>query len=160
MTVNGQGVEVKVRPNATLLEVLREQIGLKGTKKGCGTGECGACTVLLDGNPVNACLVLALKARGRHVVTIEGLAPEGEMDPLQEEFVKKGALQCGFCGPGMLISAKALLNRNASPSKEQIKEALAGNICRCTGYSKIIEAVQAAGERQVTSCICQGGEKG
>ena len=145
--VNGQNHELMVKPNHTLLDVLRDQLGLLGTKKGCGSGKCGSCTVLVDGRPVNSCLILAPQAFGREVETIEGLAiqgPEGEKPhPLQEAFVAHGAVQCGFCTPGMILSAKALLAANPDPEPEEIKTAIAGNLCRCTGYNKIVEAVRS-----------------
>jgi carbon-monoxide dehydrogenase small subunit len=131
----------------TLLHVLRERLGMLGTKEGCGVGECGACTVLLDGEPVNACLTNAWKASGREVTTIEGLASEGGLHPLQEAFMESGAIQCGFCTPGMIMAAYALLKREPQPDEDQIKTALEGNLCRCTGYKHIIEAVQAAARK-------------
>jgi carbon-monoxide dehydrogenase small subunit len=144
LTVNGDAYHLLVDTRRTLLEVVRDEIGLTGTKNGCGQGECGACTVLLDGGPVNACLVLAHEAEGHDVVTIEGLARGDTLHPVQEAFVEVGAIQCGFCTPGMVLSAKALLDRNPEPTREQILEGLKGNLCRCTGYVKIVEAVQAA----------------
>ena len=146
MTVNGEQVEAAVQPNRTLLEFLREELGLTGTKHGCGLGDCGACTVILDNVPVNACLVLAVQARGREVLTIEGLAENGRLHPVQQAFVDKGAIQCGFCSPGMILSAKALLDRNPKPTELEIRTAISGNLCRCTGYQKIVEAVQEAAE--------------
>jgi len=149
--VNGELVEAAVDPNRTLLQFLREDLGLTGTKHGCGLGDCGACTVILDGKPVNSCLVLAVQARGREVLTIEGLAENGKLHPIQRAFVEKGAIQCGFCTPGMILSAKALLDENPSPTELEIRTALSGNLCRCTGYQKIVEAVQeAAGSLQST----------
>lgn len=142
--VNGQRYDRVVEARTTLLQFLREHLQLTGTKEGCGLGECGACTVLLDGRPVNSCLVLAAQADGHSVLTIEGLAPNGELHPLQKAFVECGAIQCGFCTPGMILSAKALLDINPSPSEEEIREAISGNICRCTGYVKIVEAIQKA----------------
>lgn len=144
LTVNGISQEAEVPSNLTLLKFLREQIGLTGTKDGCSAGECGACTVLVNGEPVNACMVLAVEVDGAEVVTIEGLIHDGQLDPLQKTMIALGATQCGFCTPGILMSARALLNRNASPSEEEIREALRGNLCRCTGYLRIIEAVQKA----------------
>jgi carbon-monoxide dehydrogenase small subunit len=144
INVNGDDYELLVEPHRTLLEVIRDHIGLTGTKDGCGAGECGACTVLVDGMPVNSCLMLAHEADGRHVVTIEGLAHGGKLHPIQEAFVEHGAIQCGFCTPGMVLSTKALLDHNPQPTREQILEGLRGNLCRCTGYVKIIEAVEAA----------------
>jgi carbon-monoxide dehydrogenase small subunit len=147
LTINDQEYELAVAPNRTLLEVLREDLGLTGAKHGCGLGECGACTVLLDGRPVNACLVLALQAGGKKVTTIEGLAKDGSLHPLQESFVEAGAIQCGFCSPGMILSAKALLDENPAPTEEEIRRAISGNLCRCTGYQKIVEAVASAARR-------------
>jgi carbon-monoxide dehydrogenase small subunit len=142
--VNGAREHLDVPGNLTLLQLLREKLALTGTKNGCEAGECGACTVLLDGEPVNSCMMLAVEADGRSVLTVEGLAPEGQLSPLQEAFVEHNAVQCGFCTPGMLMSAAALLERNPHPSETEIKEALVGNLCRCTGYVRIIAAVQAA----------------
>jgi carbon-monoxide dehydrogenase small subunit len=140
-TVNGDPVRVKVASHATLLEVLREQLELTGTKYGCGEGECGACSVMLDGKLVNSCLVLALECAGSTVLTIEGLAAGGELHPIQQAFVDCGAIQCGFCTPGMIMAAYALLQANPSPTEEEVKRALEGNLCRCTGYRKIVDAV-------------------
>lgn len=145
-TVNGAVEVVEVESNLTLLRMLRERLALTGTKNGCEAGECGACTVLLDGEPVNACLVLAVEADGRDVLTVEGLALDGRLSALQEAFASHGAVQCGFCTPGMLLSAHALLQRTRHPSEAQIREALIGNLCRCTGYVRIVEAIQAAAE--------------
>ena len=128
----------------TLLDFLREDLGLKGTKRGCDSGQCGACTIIMDGKTVNACLVLAIQADGKEILTIEGLSSGGRLHPLQEAFVEEGAVQCGFCVPGMILSAKALLDEKKDPSGEEIREALSGNLCRCTGYVKIIKAVQKA----------------
>lgn len=128
----------------TLLDFLREELGLKGTKKGCDSGQCGACTIIMDGKTINACLVLAIQADGKEILTIEGLSSGGRLHPLQEAFVEEGAVQCGFCVPGMVLSAKALLEEKKDPSEEEIREALSGNLCRCTGYVKIIKAVQKA----------------
>jgi carbon-monoxide dehydrogenase small subunit len=144
LAVNGDEVEVAVRPNATLLEALRDDLGLTGAKKGCGDGDCGACTVLLDGQPVSSCLVLAMQANGHEILTVEGLAEEGRLHPIQQAFVDAGGVQCGFCTPGMLLSAKSLLDSNPDPDDRQIREALAGNLCRCTGYQKIVDAVRSA----------------
>jgi len=141
--VNGKYVEVEVPSHWTLLRLLRERLGLTGTKEGCGIGECGACTVLLDGVPVHACLLLAPKVEGRNVQTIEGLGSREALHPLQKSFIEHGAVQCGFCTPGMLVSAKALLERNSRPTREEIKEAISGHLCRCTGYHQIIEAIEA-----------------
>jgi carbon-monoxide dehydrogenase small subunit len=141
MKLNGEEVMVQVKPSAMLMEVLRDQLELTGTKVACGEGECGACTVLLDGVPVNSCLVPALKAQGREVMTVEGLAPLGELHPLQKAFVEHGAVQCGYCTPGMLMSAKALLDHNPNPTEDEVRLAISGNLCRCTGYAKIVEAI-------------------
>lgn len=143
LKVNGDWFRVSVQAKRTLLELLRQDLGLTGTKCGCNTGDCGACTVLLDGKTVNSCLVLAWDIHGREVVTIEGLSVGGELHPLQRAFVELGALQCGFCTPGMVLTSKALLDENPSPTEEEVRDALAGNLCRCTGYQKIIEAVLA-----------------
>lgn len=145
LKVNGREYQVEAPADITLLELLREYLGLTGTKEGCGKGECGACTVLLDGQAVNSCLIPAAKAEGAKVLTIEGLAsPDGKLHPLQEAFITEGAVQCGFCTPGMILSAKALLDSNPRPGREEIKMALSGNLCRCTGYAKIIAAVEKA----------------
>jgi aerobic carbon-monoxide dehydrogenase small subunit len=146
-TVNDEPYDLLVDSHHTLLQVLREQLVLTGTKDGCEAGECGACAVLMNGEPVNSCMVLAPEANGAQIVTIEGLAPDGQLDPLQEAFVEAGATQCGFCTPGILINARALLDRNPDPSEEEIREALVGNLCRCTGYVRIIEAVQHAAKQ-------------
>ena len=144
ITVNGDEHHLLVDTRRTLLEVIRDEIGLTGTKNGCGAGECGACTVLLDGLPINSCLMLAHEADGREVTTIEGLAAGGVLDPVQRAFVEHGAIQCGFCTPGMVLTTKALLDRNPDPTREEILHGLKGNLCRCTGYVKIVEAVEAA----------------
>ncbi|MBI3061614.1 MAG: (2Fe-2S)-binding protein [Deltaproteobacteria bacterium] len=143
LKVNGETYDLIIAPYRTLLDVLREEIHLTGSKKGCDAGDCGACTVLLDGKPVNACLVLAATAQDREILTIEGLARNGKLHPLQEAFVREGAVQCGFCTPGILMSLKALLDRNPGPTLEEIKIAMAGNLCRCTGYSKMFKAVES-----------------
>jgi carbon-monoxide dehydrogenase small subunit len=144
--LNEKKVEVDVPPNWTLLRLLRESLGLTGTKEGCGIGECGACTVSLDGMPVNACLVLAPKVEGRRVETVEGLGSRDSLHPLQKSFIDHGAIQCGFCTPGILMSSKALLEKNSNPTREEIKEAISGHLCRCTGYHQIIEAIEALKE--------------
>lgn len=144
--VNGKPYEVIVKPHTTLIEVLRDQLGLTGTKHGCGIGLCGACTVLVEGKPILACLTLAITVREKNILTVEGLAKGGKLHPIQKAFVDYGAVQCGFCTPGMVLSAKALLDKNPSPTKEEVKVALSGNLCRCTGYAKIINAVLAASE--------------
>jgi carbon-monoxide dehydrogenase small subunit len=145
LKVNGEQRSADVPPETTLLKMLRENLGLTGAKLGCDVGDCGTCTVIVDGESLNSCLMLAAKAEGAEVTTIEGLATSAELHPLQKSFEELGALQCGFCGPGMLISAKNLLDRNPNPSVHEIRDALSGNLCRCTGYTKIIEAIQDAG---------------
>jgi carbon-monoxide dehydrogenase small subunit len=144
LKINGEPYEVSVKPNMTLLDFLRDEIGLTGTKKGCDTGQCGACTVLLDGKPINSCLVLAADANGKEVLTVEGLGRNGKLHPLQETFIQEGAVQCGYCTSGMLLSAKALLDENPAPGEEEVKKAIAGNLCRCTGYVRIVKAVLMA----------------
>jgi carbon-monoxide dehydrogenase small subunit len=144
LTVNGEAVDALADDYKTLLEVLREDLGLTGTKHGCELGECGACAVLVDGQPLLSCLVLAVECEGRSVTTVEGLAADGQLHPLQECFADLGAAQCGYCTPGILMTAKALLDREPHPSRERIREALSGNLCRCTGYAQIIDAVEAA----------------
>ncbi|HLC05639.1 MAG TPA: (2Fe-2S)-binding protein [Anaerolineales bacterium] len=142
--VNDAPVKIEVEPWDTLLHVLRDKLGLTGTKYGCGTGDCGACTVLVDGEPYVACLTLAVRMKGRRIETVEGLAKEGVLHPLQRAFIEYGALQCGYCTPGLLMAAKALLAKNPHPTRADVQIAIAGNICRCTGYKKVIEAIQAA----------------
>lgn len=146
ITVNGERHRLEIDPQRTLLEVIRQELGLTGAKEGCGVGECGACTVLLNGRPVDSCLVLALQAEGAEVATIEGLAEDGQPHPLQTAFVETGAVQCGFCTPGMILTAKAHLERSPKTGRDEIKQALAGNFCRCTGYNKIVDAVQVCGQ--------------
>ena len=154
LKVNGRAYPVEIEPGRNLLSVLRGEVGLTGAKEGCDDSECGACMVLLDGQPVNSCSYLALQADDREIVTIEGLAGEdGELHPLQQAFLDQGGVQCGFCTPGMLISAKALLDRNPSPEEDEIRLALSGNLCRCTGYSGIVRAVQAASAQLVEPTI-------
>ena len=145
-TVNGVEETREVPSNMTLLTFLREQLNLTGVKSGCDAGECGACTVLMDGEPVNSCLVLAAEADGANIRTVEGLASEGQLDPLQKAFIEFTGTQCGFCTPGVLLQARALLDRNPDPTVEEIKNALRGNLCRCTGYTRIVEAIQAAAQ--------------
>jgi carbon-monoxide dehydrogenase small subunit len=145
--INGAEHSVLVDPRDTLLELLRDRIGLTGAKEGCGNGNCGTCTVLMDGAPVNACLVLALEVGGCHVQTVEGLAAAGELHPIQSALVELGGTQCGFCTPGIVLSAKALLDANPVPTEADIRQAIAGNLCRCTGYGKIVAAIAAAAER-------------
>jgi len=144
LTINGESHEVLVEPQRTLLDVLRTDLGLTGTKENCLDAECGVCTVLLDGAAVNACIVLAVQCRDRAVVTIEGLAVGAELHPLQRAFIDAGAVQCGYCIPGMILAARAFLDENPAPSEAEIREALAGNLCRCTGYQKIVDAVLGA----------------
>lgn len=144
--VNKQPVELMVEPHLTLLEVLREQLFLIGAKEGCSTGDCGACTVLVDGMPITSCLMLAVEAEGQHVETVEGLSSDGELHPLQSAFICEGGFQCGFCTPGMLMSSKALLDENPDPSEAEIRFGLAGNLCRCTGYDSIVRAVALAAQ--------------
>ena len=146
LTINGESVEAAVEPNQTLLQFLREDLSLTGTKHGCGLGDCGACTVIMDGKAVNSCLVLAVQASGKEVLTIEGMASGAELHPIQQAFVDKGAIQCGYCTPGMILSAKAFLDENPRPSENDIRTAISGNLCRCTGYQKIVEAIQAAAQ--------------
>jgi aerobic-type carbon monoxide dehydrogenase small subunit (CoxS/CutS family) len=147
-TVNGELVSIEVEFHWTLLRLIRDELRLTGTKEGCGEGECGACTVLVDGKAVNACLILAVDIDGKTITTIEGLAKGSELNPLQKAFIEKGAVQCGFCAPGLIMCGKALLDMNPHPSEEDIRFAIAGNLCRCTGYTKIVEAIQAAAEMQ------------
>jgi carbon-monoxide dehydrogenase small subunit len=146
LTVNNRPYRLNVPPHRTLLEIIREDLGLTGTKEGCGLGECGACTVLMDGQAINSCLVLAAEADGKEITTVEGLADGDRLHPIQQAFVDHGGLQCGFCTPGMILSAKALLDKNPTPTEEEIKQGIAGNLCRCTGYTKIIESIRAAAE--------------
>ncbi|KUK80767.1 (2Fe-2S)-binding protein [Mesotoga sp. B105.6.4] len=144
--LNNEKHTQEVREDMRLLDFLRDEMGLTGTKEGCGEGECGACTVIIDGKAVNSCLVLVPEIDGSEVVTVEGLSRSGELDPIQQTFIDEGAVQCGFCTPGMIMSAKALLDRNSAPSDEEIMEAIEGNLCRCTGYYKIIQAIRKAAE--------------
>jgi len=148
LQVNGITYEASVEPHTTLLTLLRDHLGLTGTKWACGTGDCGACTVIVDGRAVTSCLVLALDANGRQVLTIEGLARDGELHPLQQAFIEHGAVQCGYCTPGMIMMAKALLDENPHPSEEEVRSALRGNLCRCTGYNKIVDAILAVASRR------------
>lgn len=144
--VNGVHYRMRVRVSALLIDVLREEMGLKGTKRGCDQGQCGACTVLIEGRPVLSCILLAVQADGKKIITIEGVASGEKLHPLQEAFVEEGAAQCGFCTPGMVLSAKALLDNKKTPSDQEIRRALSGNLCRCTGYAKIIRAVKKAAQ--------------
>lgn len=157
LRLNGEDLEIAVSPADMLLDVLREQLHLTGTKRGCGKGECGACTVIFNGQAQNACLIPAMRAQGAEIQTIEGVAGPDGLHPLQQSFIDKGAVQCGFCTPGMIMSAKALLDTNKSPGRTEIREALGGNICRCTGYIKIEEAVDDAAQ-VLRSNTVQGGE--
>ncbi len=147
LKVNGESYETAVDTHRTLLEVLRENLGLTGAKEGCDLGDCGTCTVLIDGKPVLACLTLAVDSVEKEITTIEGLASEGKLHPLQQNFVDHGAIQCGFCTPGMLLSAKAMLDENPNPTEEEIKKGISGNLCRCTGYTKILEAITATTQK-------------
>ncbi len=142
--LNGREVSTKIRPNLLLVDLLRDVLNLKGTKVGCREGECGVCTVLVNGEPVNSCILPAMKVSGQSVTTIEGLSKEDELDPIQEAFVDEGAIQCGFCTPAMVLTAKALLGKNPHPDESQIRQSLSGVLCRCTGYRKIVKAVQKA----------------
>jgi aerobic carbon-monoxide dehydrogenase small subunit len=153
LTVNGSAELVEAPSNMTLMTLLREKLALTGTKNGCSAGECGACTVLLNGEPVNSCMVLAVECDGAEVFTVEGLAKNGVFDPIQETIIDQGGVQCGFCTPGILISSKALLDRNPQPSDADIREALVGNLCRCTGYLRIIDAVQEVAQRQAQEAL-------
>lgn len=148
-TVNGEPKEILVQPWHTLLDALRDDLILTGTKEGCGNGNCGACTVILNGRAINSCCMLALEAEGQDIITVEGLATNGKLDPLQEAFIKHGALQCGFCTPGFLMSARAFLNVNPHPTEHEIRLAIAGNLCRCTGYDKIVRAIQSVAQGEV-----------
>lgn len=151
VTVNDELEQVVVPSNMTLLQMLRESLALTGTKNGCSAGECGACTVLLNGEPVNSCMVLAVECDGAEIVTVEGLAGDRQLDPIQEAIIEAGGVQCGFCTPGVLISSRAFLDRNPDPSEEQIREALVGNLCRCTGYARIVDAVKKAASKEIVA---------
>lgn len=146
LNVNSQSFHLKVEPSDLLVDVLRDELELTGTKVGCGTGDCGACTVLIDGKPVNSCLVLAVTAEGKEILTVEGLADIDDLTPLQQSFTEHGAVQCGYCSPGFLMTAKALLDENSHPTEEEIRVAISGNLCRCTGYAGIIRSIMAAAE--------------
>jgi len=148
LNVNGKAYDVLIKNKWTLADVLRDELGLTGTKKGCDEGECGACTVLMDGKPVRSCLSLAIDVRGRKITTIEGIGRNGKLDPVQEAFIEQGAIQCGFCTPGMILSAKALLDTVPHPNEDQVKTAINGNLCRCTGYVRIVRAVLAASQNK------------
>jgi carbon-monoxide dehydrogenase small subunit len=155
LKINGTTHELLISPNATLAQVLRgKQLNLTGTKQACELGDCGACTVIMDGKAVNSCLVLAMQADGSEITTVEGLAVDGKLSPIQESFIDAGAIQCGFCSSGMMLSAKALLDQNPAPSREQIRHGIAGNLCRCTGYYKIVNAIEITAK----SCSKEGGQ--
>lgn len=147
LNVNGDEYNISVSPTKTLVDALREDVGLTGTKKGCAAGECGACTVLFDGDPVASCMMLAVQANGHNIVTIEGVAKCGEMDPIQKSFVEHGAIQCGYCTPGFIMVTKGLLDRNPHPTEEEAKKAISGNLCRCTGYQKIVDAIMELSQK-------------
>jgi carbon-monoxide dehydrogenase small subunit len=149
VTINRELEQVVVPSNMTLMQMLREKLALTGTKNGCSAGECGACTVMLNGEPVNSCMVLAVECDGANIMTVEGLADDRQLDPIQEAIMEAGGVQCGFCTPGILISSRAFLNRNPNPSEEEIREALVGNLCRCTGYTRIVDAVKKAAGRRL-----------
>ncbi len=146
LNVNGERSEVAVEPSWTLLETVREQLRLTGTKEGCGTGDCGACSMIVDGRLITSCLMLAVQADGREIATVEGISSNGDLDPVQRAFIDKGGVQCGYCTPGMIVAARALLNANPTPTLQEVRAGLAGNLCRCTGYAKIYESVLAAAE--------------
>ncbi len=148
MMVNGEYEQIDVPSNMALMQMLRDKLALTGTKNGCNAGECGACTVLMNGEPVNSCMVLAVECEGANIVTVEGLAKDGVLDPVQQTIIDHGGVQCGFCTPGILISSRALLDRIPNPTEEEIREALVGNLCRCTGYIRIVDAVKEAATRQ------------
>ena len=150
LSVNGEAYELAVEPQTTLLEVLRDYLGLTGTKEACGTGECGSCTVLIEGKPILSCLALAVDYPNKEIITIEGLSQGEKLTPVQQAFVDCGAVQCGFCTPGMILSASVLLKKNPNPSEEDIRKALEGHLCRCTGYNKIVEAVNTAAKQMAT----------
>lgn len=141
LNINGDDYYAHVSPTRTLVDVLRDDLRLTGTKKGCGAGECGACTVLLDGKPVDSCMVLAVQAQGKKITTIEGLAKSNELDPIQKVFTENGGIQCGYCSPGFIMTAKALLDKNENPTEEEVRTAISGNLCRCTGYQKIVDSI-------------------
>jgi carbon-monoxide dehydrogenase small subunit len=159
LMVNGTPYTLLVKPQRTLVEVLRESLGLTGTKKSCNEGECGACTVLMDGKPVASCLVLAVDAQGKDILTIEGLSDGGKLHPIQEAFLKHGGIQCGFCTPGMVMSAKALLDEHPRPTPTEVRKAISGNLCRCTGYQQIVNAIMAASATMSPQDSSQSGGK-
>jgi carbon-monoxide dehydrogenase small subunit len=146
LLVNSRAYTLNVESDALLIDVLRDQLGLTGTKKGCGTGDCGACTIIMDGKAVTSCMILAVSAEGKTITTIEGLEQNGKLHPIQTAFIEHGAIQCGFCTPGMILTAKTLLDSNPNPTEAEIRAGIAGNLCRCTGYTKIVEAIQAAAQ--------------
>jgi carbon-monoxide dehydrogenase small subunit len=148
LSINRRNYVVEVEPNWTLLDMLRNELGILGTKRGCDKGDCGACTVLVNGRPVNACLCLAVRANGKEILTVEGLETDKGLHPLQKAFMEKGAVQCGFCTPGMLMAAASLLDENPSPTEEEVRRAISGNLCRCTGYQHIVDAIRFAAERR------------
>lgn len=150
LNVNGQDYEAYVKQSALLVDVLREDLSLTGTKKGCGEGTCGSCSVIIDGKAVNSCLIYAITAQGKKITTIEGISEPGQLHPLQQSFINEGAIQCGYCTPGMIMTAKALLDSNPSPSEKEIRKGMAGNLCRCTGYTKIVKAVQNVNKQQTS----------
>lgn len=156
LTINKQPFEIAVEPNCTLADALREQLDFTGVKKGCGIGDCGACTVLMDGLPVFSCLVLAVEADGHDILTIEGVADGNDLHPIQTSFIEIGAIQCGFCSPGMILNTYALLDRNPHPTEAEIRRAISGNLCRCTGYQKIVEAIQDAAEIMNHEAVAKG----
>jgi carbon-monoxide dehydrogenase small subunit len=147
LTINDQNYRVEVEPDELLVDVLRDRLRLTGTKKGCGTGDCGACTVIMDGRPVTSCLVLAVAAEGKTIMTVEGLAADGALHPLQQSFIEHGAVQCGYCTPGLLMMAKHILDHNPSPTEAEVRTGISGNLCRCTGYTKVVEAIMNAGQK-------------
>ncbi len=153
LKVNGEQYDLDVKPGKTLLEVIREDLSLTGTKRGCDTGDCGACTVLINGKSVLSCLVLAVEAHGKEITTIEGLAPPGSLHPVQQAFIETGAIQCGFCTPGMILTAKALLDECPSPGEDEIRRGISGNVCRCTGYTKIVQAIQRAARSRAMASV-------
>jgi carbon-monoxide dehydrogenase small subunit len=157
LNVNNENYEVIVRPRESLLDVLRNKLDLTGTKEGCNEGDCGACTVIMDGRAVNACLVLAVEAEGRKIMTIEGLSQGPDLHPLQQSFIRHGGYQCGYCTPGMLMSAKAFLDRNPDPTDEEIRRGISGNLCRCTGYAKIVESIREAARMMRMMRMTRGG---
>lgn len=146
VNINNKDYHLEIEDDLRLLDLLRERLHLTGTKEGCGEGECGACTVILDGSVVNSCLLLAIQAHGKRIITIEGLGGDDRLHPIQKAFLENGAVQCGYCTPGMILSAKALLDKNSNPNRKEIKEAISGNLCRCTGYEKIIDSIEKAAE--------------